>query len=157
MRERQITLDETDWKILETLQDNARSTFTEIGQIVGLTAPAVRERIRRMEDEELIAGYRPVINYNVLGRPLHALISLKYKSASRAAERSELSQLGLFKDIPGVLRSWLVTGDTECVIEAVTATMKELDAILVELNRLGFLTVTYMVLEDTGERNCRKL
>lgn len=50
-----------------------------------------------------------------------------------------------------------MTGDTECVIEAVTATMKELDAILVELNRLGFLTVTYMVLEDTGERNCRKL
>ena len=157
MREKQISLDETDWKILDALQENARATFTEIGQFVGLTAPAVRERIRRMEDEELIVGYRPVINYNVLGRPLRALISLKFKSGSRAAERAEFSHLELFKDIPGVLKSWLVTGDTECVLEASAATMKELDAILVELNRLGFLTATYMILEDTGERNCSKL
>lgn len=157
MREKQISLDETDWKILDALQENARTTFTEIGQFVGLTAPAVRERIRRMEDEELIVGYRPVINYNVLGRPLRALISLKFKSSSLAAERAEFSHLELFKDIPGVLKSWLVTGDTECVLETAATTMKELDAILVELNRLGFLTTTYMILEDTGERNCSKL
>ena len=39
MREKQISLDETDWKILDALQENARATFTEIGQFVGLTAP----------------------------------------------------------------------------------------------------------------------
>ena len=63
MEDKAICLDTTDWKILEALQKNARSTFTEIGQSVGLTAPAVRERIRRMESDELITGYRPVINY----------------------------------------------------------------------------------------------
>ena len=44
MEDKAICLDTTDWKILEALQKNARSTFTEIGQSVGLTAPAVRER-----------------------------------------------------------------------------------------------------------------
>ena len=83
MEDKAICLDTTDWKILEALQKNARSTFTEIGQSVGLTAPAVRERIRRMESDELITGYRPVINYAVLGRPIRALIALKFKSGSR--------------------------------------------------------------------------
>lgn len=155
MEDKFLNLDTTDWKILEVLQKNARSTLTEIGQSVGLTAPAVRERMRRMEDEGLITAYRPVINYAVLGRPIRALIALKFKSGSHAAERYQFSHLELFEDIAGIVRSWLVTGDTECVVEIAAPSMKQLDTILEALNKLGFLTVTYMILEDSGERLCR--
>ena len=148
MEDKAICLDTTDWKILEALQKNARSTFTEIGQSVGLTAPAVRERI---------TGYRPVINYAVLGRPIRALIALKFKSGSRAADGTTLAHSELFNGLAGVVRWWFVTGDTECVLEAAAPSMKQLDATLETLNRWGFLTVTYMILDDSGEVNCRRL
>ena len=157
MEDKAICLDTTDWKILEALQKNARSTFTEIGQSVGLTAPAVRERIRRLESDELITGYRPVINYAVLGRPIRALIALKFKSGSRAADGTTLAHSELFNGLAGVVRWWFVTGDTECVLEAAAPSMKQLDATLETLNRWGFLTVTYMILDDSGEVNCRRL
>ncbi len=157
MPDNQICLDKTDWCIIKALEENARSTFTEIGQTVGLTAPAVRERIRRMEENGLICGYRPVINYSALGRPIHALIELKLKSGSKAALRSEFSFLPHLKEIPGITHSWLVTGDNEGFIETTTATMKQLDAILVKMNELGFLTVTSMVLEDSGKVKCEPL
>ena len=50
MREKTIQLDETDWRIIRALRENARATFTEIGRAVGLTSPAARERVRRMEE-----------------------------------------------------------------------------------------------------------
>ena len=60
MRERTIQLDETDWRIIRALRENARATFTEIGRAVGLTSPAARERVRRMEEAGLtIAGVSP--------------------------------------------------------------------------------------------------
>ena len=152
-----ITLDETDWKILEQLQENARSTFTEIGQKVGLTAPAVRERIRNMEDEGLIEGYRPLINYSALGRPIRAIIELRYKSISRAAERASFSHKELFSDIQGIVRTLLVTGDNECIMEAALENMQQLDFMLEELNTMGFLTVTNMILDDSGEEKLRRL
>ena len=51
-------LDETGWRLLDELQKNARLTNTELGQRVGLTSPAVADRIRRMEDAGIIVGYR---------------------------------------------------------------------------------------------------
>ena len=51
-------LDETGWRILDALQGNARIAFSELGRQVGLSAPAVAERVRRMEEAGLITGYR---------------------------------------------------------------------------------------------------
>ncbi len=50
-------LDELDIRILEALQRNARSTFTELGTLVGLKAPAVHDRVKRLEGRGYIRGY----------------------------------------------------------------------------------------------------
>ena len=55
-------LDETDWNILRELQRDARSSYKEIGDAVGMTRPAVRERILRLEENGVIAGYRAEID-----------------------------------------------------------------------------------------------
>ncbi|GHO76854.1 hypothetical protein KSD_46250 [Ktedonobacter sp. SOSP1-85] len=47
-------LDETNWQLLEALQQNARLSYSELGQRVGLTAPAVAERMRKMEEQGII-------------------------------------------------------------------------------------------------------
>ncbi len=51
-------IDDVDWKILNELQQDARKTYREIGCRVGLSSPAVVERIRKMEDLKVINGYK---------------------------------------------------------------------------------------------------
>ena len=57
-------LDEYNWKILEELQRNARITAVELGKRINLSAPAVSERIRKLEDEGYIKGYRTLVDYD---------------------------------------------------------------------------------------------
>ena len=61
-------LDETGWRILDALQANARIAFSELGRQVGLSAPAVAERVRHMEDAGLITGYRVELGLDKLAR-----------------------------------------------------------------------------------------
>ena len=143
-----ITLDNTDRRILTILQENARTPFTEIGRAVGLTSPAVKERVVRMEQAGLIKAYRTEIDYTLLGRQLRALVMLKVKSYDRISERHDVSMVS---KIGGVVRAWDVTGDVECIADVAVPTMKELDAVLAKFAALGFATTTYLILDDTGE------
>ena len=53
-----MPIDRTNWLILDELQSNARQSFAEIGRKVGLTSPAVAERVKKMEDMGVIKGYK---------------------------------------------------------------------------------------------------
>ena len=106
VRERTIQLDETDWRIIRALRENARATFTEIGRAVGLTSPAARERVRRMEEAGLIEGYRPVFNYSVMGFGIKAIILMKSKSDSRVAEKHYFRLLPAVRELEGIVRAW---------------------------------------------------
>src|SRR5690606_27971260 len=72
-----MPLDKLNWKILEALQKNSRRSFTEIGKKVGLTSPAVAERVKKMEDKGIIKGYTVQVSYNKTGHQLRAVIMLK--------------------------------------------------------------------------------
>lgn len=145
------TLDNTDRRILSILHENARAAFTEIGRAVGLTSPAVKERVVRMEQAGLIKSYRADIDYSMLGRQLRAMVMLKVRNYERLAERHGAAYASMLKDVKGVVRAWDVTGDVECIADIAVPTMKELDAVLVQFGALGFATTTYLVLNDTGE------
>lgn len=60
-------LDAVGWRILAILQDDARASFRQIGQAVGLSAPAVAERVRRMEELGIISGYHAAVNPKLVG------------------------------------------------------------------------------------------
>ena len=60
-------IDELNWKILRQLQNNARESFANIGRIVGLTAPAVAERVKKMEDLGIILGYKASVSHALTG------------------------------------------------------------------------------------------
>src|SRR5688500_2982658 len=70
-------LDTTDWQILHELQADARLSFNEIGRRVGLSAPAVAERVRRLEDADIVTGYRARVNPAKVGLGLTAFIQLR--------------------------------------------------------------------------------
>ncbi len=60
--------DEVDWKLIGLLQEDGRMTFVELGRRVSLSAPAVTERVRRLEQAGVITGYRAVVDQRRLGR-----------------------------------------------------------------------------------------
>src|ERR1700691_2280802 len=67
-------LDSIGWNILRELQRDGRIPFTELGRRVGLSTPAVMERIRRMEEADIITGYRADLNHEKIGYPILAFI-----------------------------------------------------------------------------------
>jgi Lrp/AsnC family leucine-responsive transcriptional regulator len=69
-------LDDIGWRILHELQTNARISFAELGRRVGLSTPAVTERVRSMEDAGVIAGYRAEIALAKIGWPINAFIRM---------------------------------------------------------------------------------
>lgn len=87
-------LDDVNWRILSELQQNARLSYSELGRRVGLTPPAVAERIHRMEEAGIIEGYHAVLNLEQVGLPLLALIRIA------CSERNCQTFGILAKDIP---------------------------------------------------------
>lgn len=69
-------MDNTDFNILNILQREGRSAIKDIGKQVGLTSPAVTERIRKMEDAEIIKGYTAELDLSKIGRGISAYINV---------------------------------------------------------------------------------
>jgi Lrp/AsnC family leucine-responsive transcriptional regulator len=70
-------LDQTDWKILRELQEDARLSYNELGKRVGLSAPATAERVRKLEDAGIITSYGAQVDVAKLGLPLLVFIQLR--------------------------------------------------------------------------------
>ena len=102
-------LDETDWLLLCALQENARISFSELGRRVGLTSPAVAERVRRMEEDAIITGYHAVVNPAKVGLPVNAYIRFRGRDdGNRKAE-------ALAARLPGVVECHDLTG-RDCLL-----------------------------------------
>lgn len=104
------TLDETDRKIIDLLQANARATNAEIAEQVGLTASSVFERIRKLEQRGVIRGYTVQVDAEALGRPLTAFIRLTVAYDERHAPGVEALRAD-----PDVLECYSVAGE-DCFI-----------------------------------------
>jgi Lrp/AsnC family leucine-responsive transcriptional regulator len=104
------TLDETDRKIIDLLQANARATNAEIAEQVGLTASSVFERIRKLEQRGVIRGYTVQVDAEALGRPLTAFIRLTVAYDERHAPG-----VAALRADPDVLECYSVAGE-DCFI-----------------------------------------
>lgn len=82
-------LDDIGWKLVVALQERGRASFRELGELVGLSAPAVAERVRRLEEAGVIVGYRAQVDVRKLGRPLvvHVRSAPPDKASSDALEK----------------------------------------------------------------------
>ena len=69
-------MDATDYKILEILLEDGRIPMKELAQKVCLSAPAAAERVKRLEEENIITGYKANINYAKLGKKINVLINV---------------------------------------------------------------------------------
>ena len=145
------TIDETDKQILAELRKNARVSFTDIGAVVGLTRPAVRERIRRMEESGVIMGYATLTDPTALGNPIRAVITLKLKQNMSGDTSADAICLQLCT-LPEVRRFINVTGDVDGIVEADFPNMAAIDVFYNKISRMGYLMTTYLVLYDSADR-----
>ena len=97
-------MDAIDKKILELLQDNGRMTVKEITQTISLTAPAVSERIKRLEKDGVIEGYTAIVNPRKMGRAVHAIINVSVQPGDTE------KLLNLVNNEPMVIECHHVTG-----------------------------------------------
>ena len=106
-------LDPLDMRLLEALQRSARSTFAELGALVGLKPPAVHERVKRLEQRGYIRGYTARLDTKRLGGELVAFVSA-YTTSDVEYERfhTAVSQL------PEVTEIHSVAGDEAFVTQS---------------------------------------
>jgi Lrp/AsnC family leucine-responsive transcriptional regulator len=97
--------DSTDARIVEELQANARLTNAELGRRVSLSAPAVAERVRRLERDGVITGYHAEVDPKALGYGLGAIIRIR-PSARQLPKVAELA-----RETPEVVECHRITGE----------------------------------------------
>ncbi|MGA7108228.1 MAG: Lrp/AsnC family transcriptional regulator [Terracidiphilus sp.] len=142
-----LELDSIAWKLIESLQHNARLSFAELGRKVGLSTPAVSERIHRLEDAGVITGYHASLNMAKLGIPIRVLVRLTIPGGDLQISRT----VAAIKEMAEISRCHRITGDESFVIEAHVVSIRHLEAFIDKLSALG-ATSTSTVLSSTVER-----
>lgn len=137
-------LDDIGRMILTTLQRDGRIAFSELGRRVGLSAPAVAERVRRMEDAGLITGYRALVDRGRLGLPITAFMRVtcpgdKYQAVRRLA-----------LDLPEVIDCHHVTGEDCFFIKFAVGSVEHLERVIDRFRAFG-KTVSSVVLSTAVE------
>lgn len=137
----------TDWLLLEALQQDARLGYAELGRKVRLSAPAVAERVKRLEEAGVIAGYRAVINPRKLGYEIDAMIRLRCDGGICARVGS------LVADIPEVLDCRRLAGEDSALLRVVAMSIPHLEAVLDRLLKIhsSISTTTLIVLQTPHE------
>ena len=139
-------IDEVGWQLICALQENARLSYSELGRRVGLTPPAVAERIRRLEEAGIITGYHAELDLGKLGLLLTAIIRL----APRARPASELSRLLL--SLPEVLECHHVTGEDCYVMKVAVTSVSHLEVLLERLLQYGASTTSIVLSTPVSHR-----
>jgi Lrp/AsnC family transcriptional regulator, leucine-responsive regulatory protein len=124
-------LDETGWQLLRLLQENARQSLRQIGDIIGMTAPAVAERVRRLEDAGIVAGYRAELNLERVGLPILAFIYLTCNSTQSRRFRE------LVHTLPQIIECHCVTGSETYILKVAVASVPHLEHLLLDLTNHG--------------------
>jgi Lrp/AsnC family leucine-responsive transcriptional regulator len=130
-------LDATDERILELLQQNARRTFGDIGRQVGLSAPAVKRRVDRLEASGVIRGYTAVIDHSHLGQLVEAFAELRFAGSTRVDDIEEIAH-----DVPEVQAIFTVAGDPDALAWIRVSDVPDLKRVIDRLRSSGKVTGT---------------
>ena len=122
-----MVLDELNWNILKCLQENARQSNSEIGRKVGITSPAVSERIKKMEDAGIIQSYDTTISPYEIGYQLKAIITLR---AFMGMLKPFMEKVKTYDE---VLNCYRITGNENFVMEVVLKNQKHLESFIDQL------------------------
>ena len=142
-------MDETDRIIVALLRENARRSYQDIGGRVHLSAPAVKRRVDRLEEDGVILGYTSVVDPPAFGWHAEAFVDLfcegtmPGEAIKRAVERE-----------PGVVSAHTVAGEASARLHVMARDTKDLEAVLERIRAAEGVsrTVTQVVLSTLFQR-----
>lgn len=139
-------MDARDRKILAALERNARLTYLEIGEEVGLSSSSVHDRVRKLEKKGVIKGYRAEIDRISVGLPITAFVSLALSPNSPADIPA------LIAEFPLVESCYSVAGDNSYALVVRAPSTRDLEELVDALRgKLEVTTRTTIVLSTPFE------
>ena len=144
-------LDGIDNQILNMLLMDSRTPLSHISQEVGISSPAIRERIKKLEQEGIIKGFSTIIDYKKLGLSLTAFIGLSMDD-SKCCQEDVFVEL---ENIPRVLEAHFTNGEEDILVKVVTENTETLVDLLGQMNAIDGVnrTKTLIALKTPIERN----
>ena len=124
-------MDKINQKILGILQSDGRISFAELAKQVHLSAPAVAERVKRLEEQGVINGYKAQVNYHNMGLPIVAMVQV------RVFTGKEPELIDFAKTRLEVVEGYNVTGERAFILKVATPSMLALDALLEDLSKIA--------------------
>ncbi len=138
-------LDRLDIAILEALQENARTPLSEIGRRVGLSQPATSERVKRLEDRGILAGYTARLEAAALGLGMMAIIRLK------TTHEHIKPALKAFAEMPHVVEVHRLTGEDCFLLKVLVPTPGQLETIVDTIARFGAVTTSLVLRSEPAK------
>jgi Lrp/AsnC family transcriptional regulator, leucine-responsive regulatory protein len=138
-----ISLDDLDHAILALLQDEGRISLSELGRRIGLSQPAMSERVRRLEESGVITGYGARVDPRALGLKTSAIIRL------RTAHEHIRACLDRFATMPEVIEVHRVTGEDCFIMRALVPSPGDLERIVDALGRFGTVTTSVVLRSES--------
>ncbi|MEU6021065.1 MULTISPECIES: Lrp/AsnC family transcriptional regulator [unclassified Micromonospora] len=123
-------MDAIDLALVDLLRGNARLSYAELARQVGLSAPAVHERVGKLEAGGVIRAYRAEVEPETIGLAVTALISIVEDSNADTDDVLEA-----FRAIPEIESCYFMAGVESFLLKARVSTIAELEQLIVRLNR----------------------
>ena len=149
--DRKIQLDKFDFAIIEALQQNGRVSISELGRSIGLSQPAVSERVKRLETNGVIQGYTARVDPSVLGIAMMAIVRL------RTTHEHIQDCLRQFRNTPHIIDAHRVTGEDCFVLKVAVATPACLESVVDALARYGSVTTAVVLRSEPSKPFGREL
>jgi Lrp/AsnC family leucine-responsive transcriptional regulator len=141
-------LDRIAWKIIEELQQDARLSWAELGRRVGLTTPAVAERVHRLEKLGVIRGFHADINLERLGLPILIYVRLSMAGPDSLVRTFQER----VKSWQEVLECHRVTGSDSFIVKARVVSVEHLESFLDKLGHFGSTSTATVLSSPVRQR-----
>ena len=128
--------DRTDWRILEALQADGRASYADLARVVAMSPSAVTERVRRLEEAGVIAGYRATVDPAAVGLSIMAFVRLRYPNGNYRPFHA------LLDSTAEIIEAHHVTGEDCFVLKVVARSMRHLEEVTGRISGLGPVTTS---------------
>lgn len=140
-------LDDAGLEILRALQENARVSIAELSRRVGMSAPAITERVRKMEETGIIAGYHARVSAAHTGYPVTAFVRL------RVAQEQFPQIITLARDTPEVRECHHASGEDAFVLKLMASSAEQLDRAISRFRHFGEAHTSIVVSTPVEKNN----
>lgn len=122
-------MDQIDKNIVKILQSNAKISMKDLAEAVHLSSPSVTERVRKLEEQQVIEGYHAHVSLKKMNRPISALILFESKDCKALAN--------FCHNHPDVLECYRVAGEISYIVKIATHSVESLEKFIDESMQYG--------------------